>query len=101
MFYPSSCNDFVHNSCRFHVAQSIGVPADRCAPVPEVPHAVPDGTLALRGSTVNYTCAEGYLLAPPDGGLTGGVTCDGLDWVGVLPACESRSWLATSNYFPR
>ena len=62
--------------------------ANRCAPVPEVPHAVPDSYLAVQGSTVYYTCLEGFtpLISSPQF-----TVCDGVKWTPTeLPGCDSK-----------
>ena len=38
------------------------MPASRCSPVPIIPEAKPDVNNSLRGTTVTYTCLDGYLL---------------------------------------
>jgi len=63
--------------------------ANRCSRVPEVQKAVPDSYLAVKGSTVHYTCVKGF-TSPNSSTLS--TVCNGFRWSPApLPCCEGSS----------
>ena len=53
------------------------ITAGRCESVPPVIYAHPNTTIALKGTTVNYTCLEGFNF--PSGTYEMS-TCNGVSW---------------------
>jgi len=68
---------------------------DRCDPVPELANALPDSEMALRGSSVNYSCYFGYRLVVLS---SNSLTCDGSNWIGA-PQCECKEYYTCVNYY--
>ena len=60
----------------------------RCSPVPAVPNAVPDTTLALEGTRVTYSCVYGYEMSEESEHQS--LWCDGQNWRGTVPFCEGN-----------
>ena len=62
--------------------------ANRCGSVPVLQNAVPDSYLAVQGSTVHYTCNDGFT---PLSSLPQLTVCDGVNWTPTrLPGCGSK-----------
>ena len=69
--------------------------ANRCSPVPEVQHAVPDSNLAVQGLVIHYTCVDGFVPSTLPFATT---TCDGISWMPAQPSgCKG---LQFSSKFP-
>ena len=74
---------------------SILLTANRCDPVPVVQNAVPDSYLTIQGSTVHYTCIDGFTPLSSFPQLT---VCDGVNWTQTeLPGCESKHNTSYNN----
>ena len=61
---------------------------DRCPPVPNVKNAHPSTLLAVNGTTVTYTCYDGYIF--PHNTTNTSVSCNGELWSMEPSACLSE-----------
>jgi len=62
-----------------------------CDPSPVVERATKNTTLAAAGTVVRYQCDIGYRF---NKGTSDEITCDGVNWSTVEPACQGNSIFA-------
>lgn len=61
---------------------------NRCPPVPEMAHAVPNSRLATKGTIIKYNCTIGF---ESDNSISEcSASCDGDLWKTVEPCCQGN-----------